>query len=90
MQEKPLLTQLQSAYLNKITYSIYFFFKHELRTISPKRNNPVYNANCMNFVLSHFTFLTNFHGDPPKNTNDHFLQKTRNSPEEILFIPIAV
>ena len=36
MQENPLLTQLQSAYLNKITYSIYFFFKHELRTISPE------------------------------------------------------
>ena len=35
MQEKPLLTQLQSAYLNKITYSIYFF-KCELRTISPE------------------------------------------------------
>ena len=84
MQEKPLLTQLQSAYPNKfhnrcifffsssqptLTNSIIdvFFFKHELRTISPEGNNPVYNTNCTNFVLPHFTLLTNFHGDTQRH-----------------------
>ena len=39
MQEKPLLTQLQSAYPNKFHNQCIFFFKHELRTISPKKKN---------------------------------------------------
>ena len=74
MQEKPLLTQLQSAYPKKF-HNQFIFFKHELRTISPKRNNPVYNTNCMNFILSHFTLLTNFHGDTPKTEMTIFHEK---------------
>ena len=65
MQEKTLLTQLQSAYPNKF-HDQCFFFKHELCTISPEGNNPVYNTNCTNFILPHFTLLTNFHGDTQK------------------------
>ena len=65
MQEKPLLTQLQSAYPNK--FHNQFIFKHELRTISPEGNNPVYNTNCTNFILSHFTLPTNFHGDTQRD-----------------------
>ena len=56
MQEKPLLTQLQSAYPKKF-HNQFFFFKHELSTISPEGNNPVYNTNCMNFVLPHFIII---------------------------------
>ena len=36
MQEKPLLTQPQSAYPNKNYIINLFFFKHELCTISPE------------------------------------------------------
>ena len=67
MQEKPLLTQLQSAYPNKFHHRCIFFFKHEFRTISPEGDNPVYNTNCTNFILPHFTLLTNFHGDTQRH-----------------------
>ena len=73
MQEKPLLTQLQSAYPNKLHHQCILKKKkkkkkkHEFCTISPERNNPVYNTNCTNFVLPHFTLLTNFHGDTQRH-----------------------
>ena len=75
MQEKPLLTQFQSAYPNKFHHRCIFFFKHEFRTISPEGNNPAYNTNCTNFVLPHFTLLTNFHGDTQKTQMTIFHEK---------------
>ena len=87
MQEKPLLTQLQSAYPKKF-HNQFIFFKHELHTISPEGNNPVYNTNCMNFILPYFIIIKTSMATP-QNTNDHFPRKTRNSPEKISFIPIA-
>ena len=74
MQEKPLMTQLQSAYPKKFHNQL-IFFKHELCTISPKRNDPGYNTNCTNFILSHFTLLTNFHGNTPKTQMTIFREK---------------
>ena len=67
MQEKPLLTQLQSAYPTNSIIDVFFFKKqkknnkkHEFHTISPEGNNPVYNTNCMNFVLPHFCISNKF------------------------------
>ena len=62
MQEKPLLTLLQSAYPNKSHNSfIYFFFWHELRTISPEENNPVYNTKLYELPPVTFSVPSNFH-----------------------------
>ena len=71
MQEKPLLTQLQLAYPNKFSNRC-IFLKHELRTISPKENNPIYNTNCTNFVLPHFIIIKlPWHHPKPQMTTLH-------------------
>ena len=75
MQEKPLLTQLQSAYPNKFHHQCIFFFKHEFCTISPERNNPVYNTNCMNFVLPHFYITNKLPWQHPKTQMTIFREK---------------
>ena len=74
MQEKPLLTQLQSAYPNKFHHRC-IFLKHEFRTISPERNNPVYNTNCTNFVLPHFNITNKLPWQHPKTQMTIFREK---------------
>ena len=87
MQEKPLLTQLQSAYPNKFHNQFIFlstnFVPFHLKETTQSITQIVRISSC-HILHYHQTSMAT-----PKETNDHFPQKTRNSPEKNLFIPIA-
>ena len=87
MQEKPLLTQLQSAYPNKfhnqfISFSTNFVSFH-LKETTQSITQIVRILSCHILHYQQTSMVT------PKGTNDHFPRKTRNSPEKNLFVPTA-
>ena len=68
MQEKPLLTQPQLAYPNKNYIINLVFFKHELRTISPKKKKKTQSIIQIVRILScHILLSSNFHGDTQRH-----------------------
>ena len=87
MQEKPLMTQLQSAYPNHNQFSFFFstnFVPFHLKETTQSITQIVRISSC-HILHYHQTSMVT-----PKDTNDHFPRKTRNSLERNLFIPIAV
>ena len=86
MQEKPLMTQLQSAYPNKFHNQFIFstnFVPFHLKETTQSITHIVRILSCHILNYHQISMAT------PKATNDHFPQKTRNSPERNLFVPIA-
>ena len=88
MQEKPLMTQLQSAYPNKFHNQFIFVFStnfipFHLKETTQLMTQIVQISSCHILQYQQTSMVT------PKDTNDHFPRKTRNSPEKNLFVPIA-
>ena len=87
MQEKPLMAQLQSAYPNKF-HNQFIFFSTNFISFPLKETT----QSITQFVRISSCHILHYHQTSmatPKDTNDHFPQKTQNSPERNLFIPIA-
>ena len=90
MQEKPLMTQLQSAYPNKfLNQFIYIFFSTNFVPFHLKETTQSITY-IVRISFCHIFYYHKISMATPKATNDHFLRKTRNSSERNLFIPIAV
>ena len=88
MQEKPLLTPLQSAYPNKfhnqfISFLSTNFVPFHLKETTQSITQIVRISSCHILHYQQTSMVT------PKETNDHFPRKTRNSPEKNLFVPTA-